>query len=479
MAEGIISRRGSAFSTANTLIRTLPVRRTFPVQQGEFVNITAEPTSSSYNSISGTGGATLKSIKLTSTTDVLFFAASTNSSDSYSAVVRTFNFTNLTQSTGTTVSLFTLINAIIPLSNNSFFHNDFVKLNDGRILFYFNGVPGSVGNWRRMFAIINISGTTITVTGAGILNNSFQGETLSAPSALEIINDTKVLVITRANTASFSNRATAFILTISGNTVTEGTAFVLDINSANSAYSVSKIENNRFLVGFTNSSNFPTVAVIVFTEPNILTMGTIFNPLAASLTKSNLKVISVNQNRAVICFTDSSNVRIFRYIINGANLESPISASPFTYTASGDYALDNRALVLDNIRDSLIALQRHSSNGTSNALSTSYVFNLNLTGIRNVTERSFSTSSNFGSSTYSIATTYFEETDNLVISNTEGSSSPLTMVFKTLNHPGYSVRPTTDFTSARGLTKDAAASQQFVDVYVTNFANSNNPFTIT
>jgi hypothetical protein len=483
MAEGVISRRGSEFASVG-LKRTVGVRRGFNVGQGEPVQIntliqsrgnieTALPTSISATS-------TLFSIPLDDTRILFIYTTGGSGVSNPSAVVLTYTKSNNTTTIGPTNTLHTLLNSFVSMSNTDWGRQfSAVKLNDGRILLSFVGLPSPGSFWRTMYAILSISGTTITMSGAGILNNTLSADTFDGLSSSQVVDNNRVLWLYRGGTPSISNRPVASVLTISGNVVTtSGTNFVLDSVSTNTGVNLEPIEGGRFLATFCNSSNHATILVLLVTNPDIITMGTTFIPVTNTVTHSSNKVGVAYPNIGILVFPSSTagTNQIFRYRIEGANLTFLNQSSFSTVNSNNELMRVSQKIFVSVLRNGNILISNSNTTGTSNISYNLVWFDANLNNLNNTSPSSSSVSS---SQIYTIVNTVLSQDYLLFWRNYGTSTSTLASRVEVYHNAAFSVQPVDNFnTSTRiAFTTHAATSEQDVDIIVPP-TSSQNPFNV-
>jgi hypothetical protein len=483
MAEGVISRRGSEFASVG-LKRTVGVRRGFNVGQGEPVQIntliasrgnieTALPTSIGATS-------TLFAIPLDDTRILHIYTINGSGVNSPSAVVLTYTKSNNTTTIGPTNNLHTLLNSFVSM-NNSDWGRQFsaVKLNDGRILLSFTGNPtAGAGSWRTMYAILSISGTTITMSGAGILNNTLSADTFDGLSSSQVVDNNRVLWLYRGRTSTLNSKPVASVLTISGNVVTtSGTNFVLDSVTTNTGVDLQPIEDGRFLATFANSSNHATILVLLVTSPDIITMGTTFIPVTNALTHASNKVGVVYPNIGIVAFPSAANTnQIFRYRIEGANLTFLNQTSFSTVSTSFEQTRVTQRMFVSVLRNGNILISTANSTSSSTIQYNLVWFDANLNNLNNTSPSASSTAS---SQVYTIVNTVLSQDYLLFWRNYGTTTSSLASRVEVYHNAAFSVQPVENFnTSTRiAFTTHAATSEQDVDIIVPP-TSSQNPFNV-
>ena len=477
MAEGIISRKGSSFST-NGITRSVHVRRGNSVAAGEPVELQINTGGLVNNTIvSGTSGQShrvLKSITLDGNR-VLVLYTSQSTTVNINAVVQTLNKASPTSgvSTGTP-----LLIALTGVGENNGSARNFAAtlMNDGRVLLAYTAYVNAVSNWRRMAVILTITGTVVTLTGQSILDTTNPGNTTDALGALAVINNNQFLYLHAGQTATLSSRPTATVLTVSGNTITSNEQFILDSVSTQTGVDVVKIDENRFLATYSNSSNFPVVLILVFTAPDIITMGTSYVPYNSSLIKSSNKVIVTSPNRAFLAFPTSSAYQAARYSFSGASMTLLSTFNlGYSYNSNGDWAAQSSGIRLIMTENNTLNVFYWGSQGqTSIGYIMQSVYDSRFTNVYNNSGHvGFNTSSSlnqvYGFDVASLTNNYF------LITNTQNSSSPTSINNLTLANASWTVYPVGTFTSVRGITLQAQTENNLVDVIFPQTTNGN-PF---
>jgi hypothetical protein len=473
MAEGIISRKGSSFST-NGITRSVHVRRGNSVALGEPVELAIAPSITTNSSVisASTGNTQViyKTITLDDTRTLILYTANSPSGP-LSAVVQTLNKSTQSVSVGTAF--------LISLSNigSDYVRNfDAILMNDGRVLLAMSGAnvtSGPTGR-RRIAAILTITGTVVTLTGQSILDTTNTANTGTQLGSLAVINDNQFLYLHAGLiTGGLSSRPTATVLTVSGNTITSNEQFILDSNSTSTGINVVKIDENRFLATYSNSSNFPVVLILVFTAPDIITMGTAYIPHNQSLSKASNKVIVTSPNRAFIAFPSSSSYLAARYSFSGASMTLITTLTlPYSYTSTGDYVINSQSIKLMMSKNDTLNIFYWTSQSQS---STGYInhscYDSRFNNVFNSNHMAFSTSSsyNYGFDVNELTNNYF------LITTSQGTSSTFTIVTGTLSNASWVVYPVATFTSVRGITLQAQTSTELVDVIFPQTTNGN-PF---
>jgi hypothetical protein len=473
MAEGVISRRGSEFASVG-LKRTLAVRRTFSVGQGEPVDVSWIYGQRGSTTAVSSMSSVLKTVTLNSTQVLVIYTTGGSSINTPTAVVITLNPTTGNTTSGSTVNLHTLLNSLVAMSNADWGRQfSAVKLNDGRILLSFVGSPSS-GGTRTMYAILSISGTTITMSGAGILNNTVTGNTFDGLSSSQVVDNNRVLWLYRGGTPSIANKPVASVLDISGNVVTtSGTNFVLDSVTTGTGVDLKPIEGGRFLATFVNTSGHAVVLVLLVTEPNIITMGTSFIVNTNSVFKSSNKVEVPYTNIGILAYpqTSPTNYQIGRYRIDGANLIALNNVQVGSLSTSSDGARTSKAISLEKINNGIF----HMSTFNQGSIGLN-VYDSNLVGYYSTT--TWTSVSQLSSPTLNtIDTNYLG--NNRVLDFVTGGSGATSMSVTAYNwdNVGLTARPAANYPESRAFTTHAATSEQDVDIIVAP-TSSQNPFNV-
>jgi hypothetical protein len=472
MAEGIISRKGSSFST-NGITRSVHVRRGNSVALGEPVELAIAPSITSNSSVisASTGNTQViyKTITLDDTRTLILYTASSPSGP-LSAVVQTLNKSTQSVSVGTAF--------LISLSNigSDYVRNfDAILMNDGRVLLAMSGAnvtSGPTGR-RRVAAILTITGTVVTLTGQSILDTTNTANTGTQLGSLAVINNNQFLYLHAGQTATLSSRPTATVLTVSGNTITSNEQFILDSASTQTGVDVVKIDENRFLATYSNSSNFPVVLILVFTAPDIITMGTAYIPHNQTLARTSNKVMVTSPNRAFIAFPSGSSYLAARYSFSGASMTLITTLTlPYSYSSTGDFVINSQSIKLMMSKNDTLNIFYWTSQSQS---STGYInhscYDSRFNNVFNSNHIAFSTSSSYfyGFDVNQLTNNYF------LITTSQGTSSTFSIVTGTLSNASWVVYPVATFTSVRGITLQAQTENNLVDVIFPQTVNSN-PF---
>jgi hypothetical protein len=475
MAEGVISRRGSEFASIG-LKRTLSVRRTFNVGQGEPVDVSWIYGQRGSGTIASSMSSVLRTVTLNSTQVLTIYTTAGNTTGTPTAVISTLNKSNGSTSSGTVVNLQNLLTSLVAMNNADWGRNfSAVKLNDGRILLSFTGNPTAAsGSWRTMYAILSISGTTITMSGAGILNNTLSADTTDRLSASQVLDDNRVLWLYTGGNTSISNRPVASVLTISGNVVTtSGTNFVLDSVSTQTGLDLKPIADGRFLATFVNSSAYATILVLLVTEPNIITMGTSFIVNTNTVFKSSNKVEVPYTNIGILAYPQSSpaNYQMGRYRIDGANLIFLGSVQVSSLSTSSDGARPSKVISLQKINNGIFHLSTfNQGSGGLHVYDSNFVNYFSSSGWVGLTQL---TSPQLNT----VDTNYLGNNSVLEIFTSGSSSSSMSVLSYHFDNPGLTARPAANYPESRAFTTHAATSEQDVDIIVAP-TSSQNPFNV-
>ena len=470
MAEGIISRKGGSAFTTNAVTRQASVSQGNTIAPGNIITLTQNsPTVSSFDLPTLTTAAySRKMVKLSETTAFVLYGPSGNNAANIGAVI--------TQQTNKTITMGTTSTFTYAGGQGTAYGYDITRLNDGRILYV--GVEyNPSGWWSLVFRFITISGTTVTFTSEifgsqNITTQIPQTQSQLDPVVLEVINDNQVLVYY----VNQSGHNTARIFTISGTTITGNTPFVLNTTFSTQFLSIAKIDENRYAVGYQNSStNHPYVQILVVsgTAPNYdtVTMGTAYIPVTENFRSTAVAFYShAGANRVVFAgWSDSAyRARLYWYDVSGASLNMWTSAVMWGTSSSsqpayigGNANINLKHLYADRVFVS--GIWRDSSNFRTGAYriydSNSNVFNNDYIA--------YSTSST-GNDVQMPYAVYLNQ-NNVILSMTFYNSSinsTYRNVFYSIYNTDHLVAAnTTGFTVIRGFALTGGTQDQLIDVY--------------
>lgn len=189
------------------------------------------------------------------------------------------------------------------MSGNTSYNTIAVLSSTRALIAYRNLDNGQQG----VVALVNISNTTISLVTSITFNTSSTWYI-----SMATMNESTVLVTFTNLSNAYSG--TAMVLTVSGNSITRGTPVVY-----NSGYTyfnkVNKLSNNRFIVTYTQVSNFNSIGINVLTVSgtNVI-VGT-----QKTLPGSSSEVCNavLNEHKAIVTFADGSlQNAISAYVLN-------------------------------------------------------------------------------------------------------------------------------------------------------------------
>jgi hypothetical protein len=321
MAEGIISRKGGSAFTTNALIRTASVSQGNTIVPGNIINLTQNNNTYTDQSElpSGTAIQTTEIFKLSDTRLLYFYGTSENF------------FSNVALVNVATDRLLSVITTIAVNDLSSARQATVVRLNDGRFLMLTIENGGNVSQLIS-YRFITVSGDTPSITSrlfyTTLTNSEHRGTSTGQSDSIraEVINDNQVLLYY----VNVNNQNTAVILTISGNTITVNTPFVLNTTFSTGRLDIKRIDETRYAVSYTNSSNnFPYIQVLVVSGPapnyNTVTMGTAYIPVSRAWWSTSLIYYEhAGNNRLIISGYDQGAEFYLQYwyTVSGANLAS-------------------------------------------------------------------------------------------------------------------------------------------------------------
>jgi hypothetical protein len=470
MAEGIISRKGGSAFTTNAVTRQASVSQGNTIAPGNIITLSTNAVSSvSYDLPTPTTPAySRKMVKLSETTAFVLYGQSNNYSANIGAVI--------TQNTNKSITMGTTSSFTYAGGQGVAYGYDLARLNDGRILYV--GVEyNTSGFWALVFRFITISGTTVTFSSDILpsqVNNNERPTTNSQLDSvvLEVINDNQVLV----HYVNVNSYNTARIFTISGNTITGNTPFLLNTTFGTQYLSIAKIDETKYAVGYQNTTNnYPYVQVLVVSGPapnyDTVTMGTAYIPVTETIRSTAVTAYTHEGTTRVVFagWSDSAyRARIFWYDVSGASLnlwtsDTMWGTSNSTYPAyiNGNANITLKHLYADRIVVS--GLWRDTSNYKNGAVR---IYDRNSsTFSSDRLAYSSSSTSNEVQMPYAV---YLNQ-NNIILSltfyNTSVNSTYRNVFYSIYNTDYLVASNTTSLTSVRGFAITGGTQDQLIDVY--------------
>jgi hypothetical protein len=475
MAEGFLVRKGGSAFTTNAITRNASTRYNQAVSPGEIIGFTETAATNINNNINpANNGSTTTytyaslSVALSPTQTFNIAFDSTWWAGSPKAFIMTYSGTNKSPSVGTVVTLNTIMPSNVSLGNG-FYEPSLVKLNDGRVMLFGSTYYSSPINAYRMAAFIfSISATNVITLSSSFETGLVGNANLDYSSEMAIIDNNKVLAIYSDN----SNRPSALVLTINGNSITRNNPFLL-ATTLGSSCSITKVGNNKFVSTYRNQNAYPQAQVMVYSEGDTVTMGT--NVVLTTSPTNITRVTYVDKNHVVIVVDNTSNQRwdLYRYTVDGGGLNFANQSLGIVSTNSSYmYARGHRWVALQYLSNNRVVIGLITNTGSSSGWRHNlviYNWFTNTVIYNNSNPYTGSTSSG----EYNVVNIDVLDKNNIVYTNNYFDGQYNRNVLMVWTNMDIVVDQNPVYTSVRGFTKDAAAANAPVDVYISNSSSSN------
>jgi len=208
--------------------------------------------------------------------------------------------------------------------------------------------------------ILSISGTTITAGTAVV----FESASSSYISAVALTEDKVLVAYTDVGNSSFG---TSIILSISGTTITAGTAVVFE--SASTLYcSAVALTEDKVLVAYTDvgNSSFGT-SIILSISGTTITAGTAV--VFESASSSYISAVALTEDKVLVAYTDVGNSSFGTSIILSISGTTITAGTAVVFESASTAYISAVALTADKVLVAYTDLE-NSNYGTSKILET-------------------------------------------------------------------------------------------------------------